>query len=269
MEIFLSANRIKTMNAGRNVTSAVLTYHTRGALPEEYSDEQVLLAVLDAAPPRVGAAELVNASVTEYHGAGVYEIEVSYEYTPAAFRSRLASRRIGDERWYMAGSNTTEHTLTALETTAWGDNAPPTGNLINWNGRSGPLCAVAGADIINSTVRENCLLSIDAQDYTSAFRKKIAALTGSVNSRAFHGWAAGEVLFLGCNSGLPGVNDRGEEIIDVTFKFAIRRNRESLLINGRRISAAGWDIVWPLGTDFVYTSRVYPRNDLSQLGVGR
>ena len=269
MEIFLSANRIKSMNSSRNISSAVLTYHTRGALPEEYSDEQVLLAVLDAAPPKIGAAELVNGSVIEYHGGGVYEIEVSYEYTPVTVRSRPASRRARDEKWYMAGSNTTEHTLTALETTAWGDNAPSAGNLVNWNGRTGSLCAVSGADIINSTVRENCLLTIPAQDYTSAFRKKIATLTGSVNDRAFHGWAAGEVLFLGCNSGLPGVNDRGEEIIDVTFKFAIRRNRDSLLINGRRISAAGWDIVWPLGTDFVYTSRVYPRNDLSQLGVGR
>ncbi|MBQ9502979.1 MAG: hypothetical protein IJU70_12550 [Lentisphaeria bacterium] len=269
MEIFLSANRIKSMNAGRNITSAVLTYHTRGALPEEYSDEQVLRAVLDAAPPRTGAAELISASVVEYHGAGVYEIEVSYEYTPVTFRGRLASRRPRDENWYMAGSNTTEHTLTALETTAWGDNAPSAGNLVNWNGRTGPLCAVSGADIINSTVRENCLLTIHAQDYTSAFRRKIATLTGSVNDRVFHGWAAGEVLFLGCNSGLPGVNDRGEELIDVTFKFAIRRNRDSLLINGKRISAAGWDVVWPLGTEFVYTSRVYPRGDLNLLGVGR
>ncbi|MBQ7208162.1 MAG: hypothetical protein IJS01_10235 [Lentisphaeria bacterium] len=268
MEIFLAANRIKTMNADRNITSAALTYHTRGALPEEYSDEAVLSAVLDAAPEKVGAARLVRAAIVEYHGAGVYEIEVSYEYVPFSTRGRLGSRRARDEKWYMSTSNTTEHILSALETAAYGDDAPPSGNLINWNGRTGPLCAVSGADIITSTFRENCLLTIDAGDCTASFRKKIADLTGSVNSRTFHGWAAGEVLFLGANSGLPGYNDRGDELVDVTFRFAVRRNR-SLVVNGLHVSAAGWDIVWPLGREHAYVSRVYPRNDLNLLGVGK
>ena len=269
MEIFLAANRIKTMNADRNISSAVLTYHTRGALPEECSDEAVLSAVLDAAPEKVGAARLAQASIIEYHGAGVYEIEVSYEYAPLSVRGRLASRRAGDEKWYMITSNTTEHVLSALETAAFGDGAPPSGNLINWNGRTGPLCAVSGADIITSAFRENCLLTIDAGNCTASFRKKIASLTGSVNSRTFHGWAAGEVLFLGANSGLPGYNDRGDELVDVTFKFAIRRNKDPRIVNNLRISASGWDIVWPLGTEYAYRSCVYPRNDLNLLGVGK
>ena len=269
MEIFLAANRIKTMNADRNISSAVLTYHTRGAVPEEYTDEAVLSAVLDTAPEKVGAAQLAQAAIVEYHGAGVYEIEVSYEYAPFSIRGRLASRRARDEKWYMATSNTTEHVLSALETTAWGSGAPSSGNLINWNGRTGALCAVSGADIITSTFRENCLLTLDADDYTTSFRKKIADLSGSVNSRTFHGWAAGEVLFLGAVSGLPGYNDRGDELVDVTFKFAIRRNRDSLTVNNLHITAAGWDIVWPLGTEHVFVSRVYPRNDLILLGVGK
>ena len=62
MEIHLSANRVKSMNVNRNINSAVLTYHTRGALPEEYSDEAVLAAVLDAAPEKVGAAGLTSAA---------------------------------------------------------------------------------------------------------------------------------------------------------------------------------------------------------------
>ena len=140
-------------------------------------------------------------------------------------------------------------------------------NLINWNGKHGAACVTSGADIISTTIRENCVLSLDTSSYTTGFRKKIANLAGSINSKAFHGWAAGEVLFLGADSGNPYVNRKGEELIDVTLKFAIRIS-SGKTVNGRTVSAGGWDVVWPLGTKNVFVSKVYRSNDLNMLGVG-
>ena len=57
--------------------------------------------------------------------------------------------------------------------------------------------------------------------------------------------------------------------MDITLKFAIRQNRESLYVNGKLFSARGWDVVWPLGFEYVYVSQVYPLGDLNILGVGK
>lgn len=268
MEVFLLSDRIKSMNSDRVVCSAVLTYHTRNAEPEKISDEEVLAAVLDAAPAVIGCAGLENAEIVEYHGGGVYEIEVHYEQqTVEAGSVKFANRKAYDERWYLDSSNTVEHILAGESTTAYGPDAPEVGNLINWNGKHGAACVISGADIISTTIRENCVLSLDTSSYTTGFRKKIANLAGSINSRAFHGWAAGEVLFLGADSGNPYVNRKGEELIDVTLKFAIRIS-SGKTVNGRTVSAGGWDVVWPLGTKNVFVSKVYRSNDLNMLGVG-
>ena len=73
MEVFLLSDRIKSMNSDRVVCSAVLTYHTRNAEPEKISDEEVLAAVLDAAPGVIGCAGLENAEIVEYHGGDLIE----------------------------------------------------------------------------------------------------------------------------------------------------------------------------------------------------
>ena len=269
MEIHLSANRTKSVNRNGKITAAVLTCHTTGAEPEKYTDEEVLQAVLEHVPQNMGAAALSGASIVEYHGAGVYEIEVEYELQTGAVTVRRAQRRHRDEKWYLATSNTVEHILAGVNSRGYGHNPLSTGNLIRWNGKHGSVANAAGANVITSTLRENCVLTLYQEEFNRKFRQKILSLTGCTNSLAFHGWERGEVLFLGASSNTPYTNDEGDELVDITLKFAVRKNRDSLYINGQLFSAKGWEIVWPLGLYHVYVSTVYPEQDFNILGVGK
>ena len=269
MEIHISANQTKSINKNGKITSAVITCHTTKADPAIFTNDDVLEEVLKVVPDKVGAASLSNAEIVEYHGSGVYEIEVNYDLLQNAGSSRKSISRIQDEKWYLTTSNSVEHILFALETTAYGQRPPDPGNLIHWNGQTGSACSSSGANIISSTLRENCVLTIPAEKYNTSLRKRILSMTGHVNSPAFHGWAAGEVLFLGANTGAVYLNDEGDELIDITFKFAIRPNRKDIKINDIKLSAQGWEIAWPLGRNHVYVSKIYPTADLRCLGIGK
>ena len=269
MKINLSSNRTKSMSPERLVTAAVLSYQVSEAPPERYSDEEVLASVLDAAPETIGRARVTHAEISEYFGAGLFEVEVNYEEADAAYSQTLfSSRRERDQRWFLATSHASERTFAAVKTISYGPNPPQVNNLVNWNGKKGAASVVSGADIICSTLRENCVLTVKLQSFNTSLRKKIASLTGCLNNRAFHGWAAGEVLFLGANSGLPYRNDKNEELVDVTLQFAVRKNPPERQINGCNVSCGGWDVLWPLGSNNVFVSKVYPQDDLNMLGVG-
>lgn len=102
------------------------------------------------------------------------------------------------------------------------------------------------------------------------------SLTGCVNDGPFHSWEPGEVLFLGASSSVPFCNDQGVMITEVTFRFAVRPNVDSLEIGGVQIgSAEGWDIPWSITLPHVrgytpitagaYLSSIYEKGDFSAL----
>ena len=68
---------------------------------------------------------------------------------------------------------------------------------------------------------------------------------------------------------MPYINEQEKELVDITLKFAIRRNRSNLYVNGLLLDAKGWEIVWPLGFEHVYVSQVYLEKDFNILGVGK
>ena len=269
MQIHLSANRTKSVNSNGKVTSAVLTCHTSGADPEKYTDEEVLDAVLKFVPENLGAAQLTEASIVEYHGSGVYEIEVNYEQKSWTNPVKRSNRRARDEKWFLAASHAVEHTFIAEFNRVYGENAPKVGLRIGWNGKNGSASQVAGTDVLTPVIRENCVLTLPLKEYDLRFRKILIPLLGCTNVSAFHGWEPGEVLLLGASTGAPYINDEEDEVIDVTMKFAIRRNRKDQLVNTVTYSAQGWEFVWPIGDDNICVSRVYPVGEFGALGVGR
>ena len=269
MQIHLSANHTKSVNSNGKVTSAVLTCHTTGADPEKYTDEEVLDAVLKFVPENIGAAQLTETSIVEYHGAGVYEIEVNYEQKSWKNPVKRSNRRAREEKWFLATSHATDHIFLAEDNHVYGKTAPFVGLLIGWNGKSGSASQVMGTNILVPVIRENCVLTLPLREYNLRFRKVLLPLLGCTNSQAFHGWEAGEVLLLGASTGAPYVNDEEDELVDVTMKFAIRRNRKDLSFRGNHFSAQGWEFVWPLGDENVCVSQVYPTGDFNALGVGR
>ena len=270
MKIHLSANRTKSVNSNGSVTSAVLTCHTSGADPEKYSDDEVLNAVLKFVPENLGAAALSEAAIVEYHGAGVYEIEVSYEQQSWSRSVKRSLRRPKEERWFLSSSHSIEHVFIGEGSRSYGRNQLLPGTKIGWNGKTGAASYVAGTKKIVPVIRENCVLTLRLKEFNNKFRQKMFPLIGCVNSLDFHGWARGEVLFIGASTGTPYFNDDEDELIDVTMKFAIRRNATDVNYGGvTHYSARGWEVVWPVGEENICVAEIYQEKDFNILGVGR
>lgn len=103
-------------------------------------------------------------------------------------------------------------------------------------------------------------------------------LTGKINSGAFRGFAAGEVLFQGASG---SQDETGQWTI--TFKFAASPNRTGIKVGTiTNIAKGGWDYMWvlyqhgedssskwlipqPLG---VYVEQVYESASFNLLGIG-
>ena len=102
-------------------------------------------------------------------------------------------------------------------------------------------------------------------------------LTGKVNSDAFRGYSAGEVLFLGATG-----QKRGDAKWEVTFKFAASLNKTGIQVGDiTGISKRGWDYMWVQYADdvddvakvrikkpaAVYIEQVYEEGAFSSLGI--
>jgi hypothetical protein len=99
-----------------------------------------------------------------------------------------------------------------------------------------------------------------------------------VNSGAFRGFAAGEVLFLGASGSKTGVDNW-----EIAFKFAASPNVTSLSIGGGITVSAkkGWEYLWVRFADAedstakalvkrpvaAYVERVYESADFSTMGL--
>jgi len=103
-------------------------------------------------------------------------------------------------------------------------------------------------------------------------------LTGRVNTGAFKGFNAGEVLFLGASGSRRGYGDW-----EITFRFAASPNVTNLTIGDiTGINKKGWEYLWVRYADSedtaakalvkkpiaVYIERVYDDGNLSLLGIG-
>ena len=65
---------------------------------------------------------------------------------------------------------------------------------------------------------------------------------GKVNSASFKGWAAGEVMFLGCSYSTPS---RGAKKVTVTYNFRIMPNESGCKVAGKSCgSKKGFEYLW-------------------------
>ena len=117
------------------------------------------------------------------------------------------------------------------------------GGAIGWNGKSGDDCEIVGVDVPTAQLRETYTKPMRVSKLTTAFKRKVAALVGKVNSGSFKGWNAGEVLFLGMSYSTPA---KKAKKVTVTFNFAIQPNESGVKIAGRSVTKKGFEYVWAI-----------------------
>lgn len=117
---------------------------------------------------------------------------------------------------------------------------------------------------------------------STSYKKRVADVTGCVNSGNFKGYAAGEVLFLGASGSRRGKHSR--DYWEISFKFAVSPNVSNLRVGPLTVSSKkGWDYLWVRYADDVstdrralikkpvaaYVEKVYEQADFGGLGIGR
>ena len=146
------------------------------------------------------------------------------------------------------------------------------------NGKVGEDREIAGCDFNDSGIHEmyDVVIPYDTAR-SSAWRRKVIRLCGSVNSRSFHGWEPGEVFFNGASYATPRSGARN---VKVTFDFCIRPNEPAAAVHGISIGPIyGWNYVWVQYGEVIsgasrgdiikriFHAKVFPYNDLGVLGV--
>jgi len=140
---------------------------------------------------------------------------------------------------------------------------------------------VAGVDVIIPQLQWTETYDVPARYVTSAYIVGVNSLTGAVNNSGFRGFAAGEVLFLGCSGSQQWDSDKGDGPWNLSYKFSASPNATGLTVGAiTGISKAGHDYLWvkyeddvsdsslikkPVG---VYVNQVYRRASFAGLGIG-
>jgi len=170
----------------------------------------------------------------------------------------------------------TQHITQSLQTI--GSYAPPGKTAPNFKGAIGVTHdSVEGVDITVPIYQFSETHYLADSAVTPAYKATLFSLTGKVNSGAFKGFAAGEVLFLGASG-----SKRGEADWEITFRFAASPNRTNLTVGDITVaSKKGWEYLWVRYADAedssakvlvkqpvaAYVEKVYPDGDFSGLGI--
>lgn len=153
------------------------------------------------------------------------------------------------------------------------------GGAIGWNGKTGPECEIAGIEIPIGEMRETYTKVMSRGKLTVDFKRKVNRLVGKVNSTAWKGWEAGEVMFMGASYTAPL---KGTTRVTVTFNFTVRENEKDAKVNGISCgSRKGFEAIWAVPSsksannlqkvdvDAVYISEVCESADFGILGLGK
>jgi len=154
--------------------------------------------------------------------------------------------------------------------------APSMNNAIGVDGSS-----VNGVDIVAPALTWTETYDVPHQYVTANYIKSLAALTGTVNNGAFRTFAAGEVLFMGCNGSQEWDDQRGNGPWTLSYKFVASPNVTAQTIGDiSGIEKKGHEYLWVRYEDtvssnelvkkpkYVYVNKVYRDGNFSGLGIG-
>jgi len=173
----------------------------------------------------------------------------------------------GERRWGTYGENT---------------NVPRNYGAIGVDGDR-----VNGVEIETPGLTWEEVYDVPSSYVTSAYIRRVAAVTKSVNDAAFRGFAAGEVFFHGCSGAQEWDQDRGDGPWNLRYRFTASPNcgsgqtLSSLTIGSiSGVEKNGHDYLWVVYEKqesnsslvqvpkFVYVNQVYNWGSFSDLGIG-
>ena len=142
---------------------------------------------------------------------------------------------------------------------------------------------VNGVDIVSPQLQWQESYDVPNAYVTDAYIKGLASLTGTVNNAAFRGFAAGEVLFVGCTGAQEWDDQKGRGPWNLSYRFVASPNVTNQKIGDiTGIEKKGHEYLWVRYQDdsdyesfsivkkvkHVYVNRVYKDGSFSLLGIG-
>lgn len=266
----------QTVNRAGQCTSAKLFYQVKA--PGNIDQSAAAFELVHSASPQyMGSARKEKIELVSIPGNGTYEFEVSY-IVPESREEKNGNERI----WSFEISCSRERIFEAKELVKIYPGAneitpPDPGTRIGWDGSADGQSRVEGTQILIPQIRESCVATYRSSKINTAFRKKLFALAGKLNSQNFHGWAPGEVLLVNAVQSEPYANSRGTELVDITYDFAVRPCRDVRCGGIKTEPVSLWNAVWAISrrnavnnsavTYGVYESRIYDYGCFSVLDL--
>jgi hypothetical protein len=142
--------------------------------------------------------------------------------------------------------------------------------------------AVNGVDIVVPALQWQESYDVPNKYITNAYIKSVAGVTGTVNNSSFRGFAAGEVLFVGCAGSQEWDDDKGRGPWSLSYRFVASQNVTGQSVGTLSVNKKGHEYLWVVYKNendsetvsmvkkpkYAYVNKVYRDGDFSSLGIG-
>jgi hypothetical protein len=223
--------------------------------------------------PGTDAIFLPDSYSVEYLGDDAWQVTVNYVKEGADDPSQ--QNPLKRARSFDTGGGTT-HITQALSESRYGTGAPDMQGAIGVDDNS-----VAGVDVVIPALQWTETYDVPSQYVTQGYINTLANLTGTVNQGGFRGFAAGEVLFVGCSGSQEWDSERGDGPWSLSYKFTASPNASNLAVGSITVTTKkGHEYLWVRYEDavesntlikrpkHVYVNRVYRETSFASLGIG-
>ena len=173
-------------------------------------------------------------------------------------------------------SGGTQHLTQAFAERKYGSGAPDQQSAIGVDENG-----VNGVDVVVPQLQWQETYDVPNIYVTDAYIKNVASVTGSVNIASFRGFAAGEVLFVGCTGSQEWDDQKGKGPWSLAFRFVGSPNVTNQTIGSvTGVEKKGHEYLWVRYESasesstlikkpkHVYVNKVYRDGDFSLLGIG-
>jgi hypothetical protein len=210
-------------------------------------------ALGNTSPMRIAAGQVLYRQDVQldHRGNGLWAVSVPYG---------PENKQVGQWDFDFDTQGGTVRIFQAKATQVFPAGGPDNKDAIDVQGND-----VRGTEIVIPALRMNYTFRHPAGIITEAYARNIARNTGKTNNGIWHGFAAGECLFLGA-SGRSGSNSEAT----ISYSIACSENVTGLTIGAiAGVAKKGWESVWISYKDvvdagkpvkqpeYVYSQRVY------------